>query len=1027
MAIFQSFEPPVLSADEPAPVENGQDSTRFLMLSALDVIGLVQTLCPEKPSEPETQNPDSTVGLSDRPSTAGSSTLIAGFSDGGSADAPSTAPSSFETTDKGNVEEPHSDSKRQDMSIMDRRDLDDVSGSATTASGISGSQLSIACRNLKDVVARADSPGGANTWTLFYYSKDGLSLSLENQPRRRHYGSEPLSREQKPVVADSSNNKSVLKTTILELLVKTSKSDTDADFGYPRSISATHSQDPLQKLLEGAIAEARSRLNYNLMYSWCQTSRLYRDYVSSPEASPNSLLIEIAEDLRKCIEESAAVARHCEMQCKSLRMKQEYHNRLLAKLDSQRNALRIKMWYASDVRHSATYEETLLVTRALRTMASPKRAKHPSSLSNWARQRLRGSSIHARSETQTLEALAAPKEYGGPAKLADEQVDLTSRWLTRRSIENFCKGEERIHRFCFEVHKSAGKLAGTSLLDNPVLWSSNLFKRERLSLESNIRPNLGGKPSGPTMTISNPLTYSALHSPALALPDASSRGLGLSKVRSPIDYPATSSNALQGFPPYNGVQALLPPTPTSPPASWTGHGITSDSPIYTSTPLLSFMSGYRRHSTHLSSEGNSSLGKDDFVEQTRRSLYSLLLSDLGYLLWNRGSETDAWVNDFVDENPLKEQKYDVDLTTRRRSFDLISWENLRPEKLFECKSADASSPANRVSDASNDCSPSLNAFPFFEAYATLLRRFAMNLDPYCKLDALYELEGLIIQWLHSEAQSRPARATDINQINKGRLHLSDTTSRSKSVPRTKATSLEEVVANCTERRTATFRYWDASRLPASQVFAPEVSSEVPPGADDIVDEIISIFHSTDLRPTTLFRDLQYIAVFVPGEVLDKTPQGKAFWDFGLAALALKDDLCQSMTARANEITSYHISSMRVTGPSSDNTLASTTLRDAANLWLITAKEGSPVAARELGLFYLTHPELLPRVTLPFSKVKNVFKSVGVSDTRTGDKETGALDPYTFAVVRHWMEIAANGGDRDASDFLRGSGDVRFGR
>lgn len=133
-------------------------------------------------------------------------------------------------------------------------------------------------------------------------------------------------------------------------------------------------------------------------------------------------------------------------------------------------------------------------------------------------------------------------------------------------------------------------------------------------------------------------------------------------------------------------------------------------------------------------------------------------------------------------------------------------------------------------------------------------------------------------------------------------------------------------------------------------------------------------------------------------------------------------------------------------------LAGTSLRDAAQLWLITAKEGSVLAARELGLFYLTHPELVPRVTSPFSKAKDVFRGPMVSDHRgsgvpnsgggggggsivgggggggsTAPAEEGGLDARTFAVVFHWMEVAANGGDKDARDFLRGNGELSGGK
>lgn len=296
-------------------------------------------------------------------------------------------------------------------------------------------------------------------------------------------------------------------------------------------------------------------------------------------------------------------------------------------------------------------------------------------------------------------------------------------------------------------------------------------------------------------------------------------------------------------------------------------------------------------------------------------------------------------------------------------------------------------------------------------------------DPYTKLRLLYELEDLIVKSMDSPMP------TDLPPRDSIRLsrHYKHPSLRSKSVPRTKANSLEEVIANCTERRAGTLKYKAPKVAPA--IVPSEIGTAEPntSSTDDIVNTLYTIFRDPTLRPQTLFRDLQYIAAFIPASTLDQTAHGKAFWDAGLAALALKEDLCDSMVRHANTITAYHISPRASLDPAADNAVAATTLQDAANLWLVTAKEGSPVAARELGLFYLTHPELLPRVTMPFSKAKDVFRAVMANDTRVGDKEKGALDPYTFAVVLHWMEIAANGGDKDAGDFLRGNGELSGGR
>lgn len=253
-----------------------------------------------------------------------------------------------------------------------------------------------------------------------------------------------------------------------------------------------------------------------------------------------------------------------------------------------------------------------------------------------------------------------------------------------------------------------------------------------------------------------------------------------------------------------------------------------------------------------------------------------------------------------------------------------------------------------------------------------------------------------------------------------------------SIPRTKATSLEEVIANCTERRAATLTFTTAKSsardLRRLSTTFPS-TEEQPIGTDEIVSALLDIFRNDSLRPPTLYRDLQLIAAHIPASILDQTAKGKAFWDAGLAALALKEERISAIITRATRITTYHISASKEIDSSTfassySADLVDTTLAHAAQLWTIAAKEGSPVAARELALFYLTHPELVARVTMPLSRVKDVFKTV-TSHERGVD--TGGLNPLTFAVVFHWMEVAANGGDKDARDFLRGTGDLSAAR
>lgn len=404
----------------------------------------------------------------------------------------------------------------------------------------------------------------------------------------------------------------------------------------------------------------------------------------------------------------------------------------------------------------------------------------------------------------------------------------------------------------------------------------------------------------------------------------------------------------------------------------------------------------------------------------------MLLSDLGYLLWNQGSETDVWVNtcfaqeewEIENAKTRGSMRQNESLDARLKNLSQRDWAaGIGPSTSLHVPEVGPQAQDNTTHDHLVD------DFPFVEAYTILLRRMSLTHDPYAKLQILDELEDLILK---SMDLGPHAGSTNPDYTRSGAGDV-DASLRGKSVPRTKATSLEEAIANCTERRAGTLRSTGAKSTSFAIGVASDGAEPSVPSSDHAVNALLSIFKDRRFRPTTLFRDLQYIAAFIPSETLDQTAQGKAFWDAGLAALALKQNLCELMISRASTITAYHVSPRNSLDLAADNVLASTTLRDAAKLWLITAKEGSPVAARELGLFYLTQPELLPRVTMPFSKAKDVFRSAVSNDMGAGDKERGALDPHTFAVVFHWMEIAANGGDKDAKDFLKGNGDLSGGR
>lgn len=137
--------------------------------------------------------------------------------------------------------------------------------------------------------------------------------------------------------------------------------------------------------------------------------------------------------------------------------------------------MRDKMWYVTDVRNSKEYAHSRDICQALKTMGMPRR---------WSSfQRSRASTARGpgalylyRTESQIMNLLAASEDQGGPNKLSDDQAERTSLWLHQYCIQNFCQGEERIHRFCCEVGRCISQLIGETIRDAPVLWSSELYK-----------------------------------------------------------------------------------------------------------------------------------------------------------------------------------------------------------------------------------------------------------------------------------------------------------------------------------------------------------------------------------------------------------------------------------------------------------------------------------------------------------------------------------------------------------------------
>ena len=470
-----------------------------------------------------------------------------------------------------------------------------------------------------------------------------------------------------------------------------------------------------------------------------------------------------------------------------------------------------------------------------------------------------------------------------------------------------------------------------------------------------------------------------------------------------------------------------------------------------------------RPMTGLSSKGtvilkNSASVNDEkrnFLIDLKQTLTGLLLSDLGTLVFNSGSETDGWFGGEIGEECIQRREADE----RRRKMKLARKKSMRSlksasreqrantlERTSASPHSDALHSAAEHSGSSSDATPrsagmaavrklGILEFPYNVAYRKLLEKFATHPSPFTKLQALYELEQLIVAALDSKAGKHQSfRREMLPPVPQSpTLDSVPEYSRESVVPTTQAKNLDEAIANVENRRLYSMNadhhhhhhhhLRSGRRSPSPR--GGGVSPAAPPGTDMIVEVLQSLFRDAEIRPKTLFRDLQYIASFVPASMLDKTERGKAFWDAGLAALGLKQDVCRYMVEIADDIVAENTQNRTAahggqTPTPESQTAARWGMSDAAKMYIITAREGDPAAERELAIFYLTHPELLPRTVQPLSKPREIFKE-SLLNIKREDRERS--DPMTMCVAQHWMELSKKGGDELAAKYLRAREDM----
>ncbi|KAH9909524.1 hypothetical protein F4778DRAFT_1954 [Xylariomycetidae sp. FL2044] len=867
----------------------------------------------------------------------------------------------------------------------------------------------------------------------------------------------------------------------------------------------SESNSVLIAMLRAASSQSRVQSDFVSAHLYWKTLQQLNS-LAYPSLRKNgfALLLDIfSRGPRDSLRRSASAIEEYDAWLVWLKQSQERHKGLIDIAMKRLKALRDKMWYVTDVHHSGPYSEARSICNALKTMGEPR--KYGSTQRPFPQlPRTSATTFIHQQKTQILDILAAPEQQGGPNKLKDDQVEKTNKWLERYSIENLCKGEERIHRFCCEIHTCVGRLVGETINEAPVLWSSELYLRDKKTMEApraaRDRDSLWGTDDAASVVsgesqrrytsssgrrnsgVRDLRNMSALNTSQLSMDSSRSfsrASTAISDILDSQDYFGVSSpiHAIDSSTTFwSPFQPTLPSTASS--ATSRAH-----SPATSVTNLTSVFSqpyqqppqypGTRPGTSASSNETIQHLQrlseeKERFLSSLQQTLTSLLLSDLGNIVFSQGSETDAWFKDLGQECIERERRAADERRVRRSPGSKAtakqaavkhrviekkkSSRNLRVagETATGEGSADRRDRRDSLSAPSHDSSGTSDTlstrpkssrkdttpdFPYKKAYQRLLGMFSVHPNPYVKLNALFELEHLITASMSGRRRSRmPPR--------------SPLTTNEDSVRAGKERAFAQTFEGIRARRPSTYQ---ASAIPPVQSRSSRnTESTSPAHSDSLIRALQALFKDPTIRPKSLFRDLQYINSFIPNNVLD-TENTHSFWTVELAAYALKQDVVTTMIEVADEAVANHNEA------DVSRSLTGYSLPDAAKMWMIAAKEGNPAAQREFGLGVLMYPHVIEKTTMPLSRPRDIFKQAivekfganprsGAASRHPGDRPRSNMvsstqtsmpgmqdsgmqgdfvtnprtDPVLMCIAIHWLEEAARGGDQLARNFIEGN-------
>lgn len=343
-------------------------------------------------------------------------------------------------------------------------------------------------------------------------------------------------------------------------------------------------------------------------------------------------------------------------------------------------------------------------------------------------------------------------------------------------------------------------------------------------------------------------------------------------------------------------------------------------------------------------------------------------------------------------------------------------------------------------------------FPWRRAYRELLSQFSLAPSIEAKLQALYDLETLVVSRLQAKAHDNPHAESASPLMTSAAASLT-------SLARATMTPAQEAYAplmtpqmskSSTEQDLVDVKSVQSAKRPAGDDM---------PGTDAIVNELQRLLRQRDLRPATFYRDLQLIACFAPRDTLDMTDRGKVFYDFVLAALGVKKELAKDLTAWAGELlknrrvnmsmsmgvslslstdvtrlgaaSGYSTPTMPGSGTATPTSTAGTpgafggpgidTDEDASRALSFAAREGDPTAMRELALLLLERPDRVRPVFLPLSRATEIVSlhghSRGGGDHGTNrdssssahTDEVAATWQHRFAIRNPYAQVAGTSG------------------